>query len=334
MKKIIENKKTGVRGYVVNEGEKITININGEEKTYTVGSFKKMFKVVEIIEEQVEEEVNLTKMEKEFIYAMRNNCYSDILESNGEWLFAVTDELSYSEQQAKGVESSLVKKGIITTEYQEDDGDYIVAFTKKGEEIASNPEYKEVKVEEVANNEAKVEEEQVDIKEVEEVEVEDVAIEEKIEAQPTLQDKVITLIKEFVDNPNFNTNQTEMEYVERATISKVTLNKKNLIEIDIQKKAVVIYFNKSTLSENNVNRMTKLIPDSYGWTSNALFKVVSESQLELLQDMLVETREGKLKLDKQKAEESRLKQEKLEQERLEKAKQRELKKQEKMAQAK
>ena len=152
------------------------------------------------------------------------------------------------------------------------------------------------------------------------VEIEDTTIEERIEKQVTLQDKVITLIKEFVDNPNFNTNQTEMEYVEKATISKVTLNKKNLIEIDVQKKAVVIYFNKSTLSQDNVNRMTKLIPDSYGWSSNALFKVVSETQLDLLQDMLIETREGKLALDKKKAEEKRAKQEKLEQERLAKEK--------------
>lgn len=231
MKKImIENKKTGVKGFIVSEGEKVVVNLNGAEKSYTVGSFKKLFKKVEV-EEKVANEV------------------------------AVTNEEPIEET-----------------------------------------------VEEVV---------------VEEVEIEDTTIEERIEQQVTLQDKVITLIKEFVENPNFNTNETEMEYVEKATISKVTLNKKNLIEIDVQKKAVVVYFNKSTLSQDNVNRMTKLIPDSYGWTSNALFKVVSESQLDLLQNMLVETREGKLALDKKKAEEKKAKQEKLEQERLAKKKEKE-----------
>ena len=234
MRKMIENKKTGVKGFVVSEGEKIVVNINGEEKTYTVGSFKKMYKVVEV---------------------------------------------------AKDVEGK-------------------VASETQVEEVAVTEEVVEEQVEEV-------------------VEIEDTTIEERVEKQVTLQDKVITLIKEFVDNPNFNTNQTEMEYVEKATISKVTLNKKNLIEIDVQKKAVVIYFNKSTLSQDNVNRMTKLIPDSYGWSSNALFKVVSETQLDLLQDMLIETREGKLALDKKKAEEKKAKQEKLEQERLAKKQQKE-----------
>ena len=236
MRKIIENKKTGVKGFVVSEGEKVVVNINGEEKSYTVGSFKKMYKVVEIIE------------------------VADV-------------------------------EGKVASEMQV-------------EEVAVTEEVVEEQVEEV-------------------VEIEDTTIEERIEKQVTLQDKVITLIKEFVDNPSFNTNQTEMEYVEKATISKVTLNKKNLIEIDVQKKAVVIYFNKSTLSQDNVNRMTKLIPDSYGWSSNALFKVVSETQLDLLQNMLIETREGKLALDKQKTEEKKAKQEKLEQKRLAKKQQKE-----------
>lgn len=230
MMKQIENKKTGVKGYIINEGEKITVELeNGETKEYTVGSFKKMFKLTGEVKEEV---------------------------------------VVNSEAQVE------IEEEIATTE--------------------------ETKAEEV---------------------VEEVKEEEKV-VEKTLTEKTIDLIKEFVENPNFNNEGTEMEYVSKATIDKVTLNKKNLIEIDIQKKAVVVYFNKATLSEGNVNRMTKLIPDSYGWSSNALFKVVNEKQLDTLYDMLVETREGKLKLDEVKAKEKEAKaeQKRLEKEAKEKAK--------------
>ena len=61
MMKIIENKKTGVKGYIVSEGEKVKVNINGQDKEYTIGSFKKMFKIVEEVV-KVEEEKDIKEL--------------------------------------------------------------------------------------------------------------------------------------------------------------------------------------------------------------------------------------------------------------------------------
>lgn len=79
------------------------------------------------------EEINLTLKEKEFLYHMTNNCFSNILESGFEFTFAVVDELSYSEQQAKGVISSLTKKGLI--DITQEKGEHsLVSFTDEGKE--------------------------------------------------------------------------------------------------------------------------------------------------------------------------------------------------------
>lgn len=80
--------------------------------------------------------MELTRMEREFLNGMRTNCYSDIYESNGDWLFAVVDECSFNEVQAKGVATSLKNKGLIFTD-SNDDG-IIVGFTEMGRSIWDN----------------------------------------------------------------------------------------------------------------------------------------------------------------------------------------------------
>ena len=77
----------------------------------------------------------LTDFEMEFLNAMRNNSYSDLLETNYEWLFAVTDECSYTEKQATGVISSLKKKGLINTAFDKGEKLHIVGFTSKGKSL-------------------------------------------------------------------------------------------------------------------------------------------------------------------------------------------------------
>lgn len=80
---------------------------------------------------------NLTAMEKEFLNGMRTNNYKDIyIESIDEgfpececW-FAVSETLSYSANQAKGVTSSLVKKGLVIA--FDNDGKFCIRFTAKG----------------------------------------------------------------------------------------------------------------------------------------------------------------------------------------------------------
>lgn len=86
----------------------------------------------------MEKNINITSMENEFIDCMINNDFSNLLETKTEWLFAITDELSYSKKQSNGVVSSLVKKGLIWTEFAESDNEYILGFTTKGKEFAIN----------------------------------------------------------------------------------------------------------------------------------------------------------------------------------------------------
>lgn len=77
--------------------------------------------------------IKLTRMEMEFLNGMRTNEYSDILETGGDWLFAVIGQCSYDEIKAKGVISSLKTKGLIST-HDEGEG-VLVGFTEAGKLI-------------------------------------------------------------------------------------------------------------------------------------------------------------------------------------------------------
>lgn len=158
----------------------------------------------------------------------------------------------------------------------------------------------EVKVEEkVANKKVankKVEEftEQIAITTDEEPQqVEETKVEEVKEK--TLVEKIIAEVKGFVENPNYDSNGTQLEYVERKTISKVTLNGRNLFEMDIQKKGVVFYFNTSQLQEEYVNLMTKILsPEIYDWANNGVYKVINESQFDNLNEIMGDAYRGRL----------------------------------------
>ena len=153
----------------------------------------------------------------------------------------------------------------------------------------------EVKVEEkVANKKVEEVTEQIAITTDEEPQqVEETKVEEVKEK--TLVEKIVDEVKGFVENPNYDSNGTQLEYVERKTISKVTLNGRNLFEMDIQKKGVVFYFNTSQLQEEYVNLMTKILsPEIYDWANNGVYKVISESQFDNLNEIMGDAYRGRL----------------------------------------
>lgn len=158
----------------------------------------------------------------------------------------------------------------------------------------------EVKVEEkvankkVANKKAEEVTEQIAITTDEEPQqVEEIKVEEVKEK--TLVEKIVDEVKGFAENPNYNSNGTKLEYVERKTISKVTLNGRNLFEMDIQKKGVVFYFNTSQLQEEYVNLMTKILsPEIYDWANNGVYKVINESQFDNLNEIMGDAYRGRL----------------------------------------
>lgn len=153
----------------------------------------------------------------------------------------------------------------------------------------------EVKVEEkVANKKVEEVTEQIAITTDEEPQqVEETKVEEVKEK--TLVEKIVDEVKGFVENPNYDSNGTQLEYVERKTISKVTLNGRNLFEMDIQKKGVVFYFNTSQLQEEYVNLMTKILsPEIYDWANNGVYKVINESQFDNLNEIMGDAYRGRL----------------------------------------
>ena len=80
--------------------------------------------------------IQLTKFEEIFLKAMPKSNYNDgdDYKTTGVWTFSVTDEITeYTEQQAKGVVSSLVQKGLIDI-WEHESGDTVVVMTEKGKE--------------------------------------------------------------------------------------------------------------------------------------------------------------------------------------------------------
>lgn len=185
-------------------------------------------------------------------------------------------------------------------------GSFKRTFTKTGDIKINKEEGLQMEIKETTNetveerkvNSTKVQSEVEFIKGGEEVAATEEVVEEPKEK--TLVEKTIEVVESFVGNPNFDSSATRLEYIERKTISKVALNNRNLFEIDVQKKGVVFYFNTSQLKEENVKRMTKIL-SGYDWSSDGIYKVVSESQLDTLWDLMCDAYEGKLKADKEKA---------------------------------
>lgn len=175
-----------------------------------------------------------------------------------------------------------------TKEYTK--GSFKKMYAKTGEvkveEKVANKKVANKKVEEVTEQIAITTDEEP--QQVEETKVEEVK-------EKTLVEKIIAEVKGFVENPNYDSNGTQLEYVERKTISKVTLNGRNLFEMDIQKKGVVFYFNTSQLQEEYVNLMTKILsPEIYDWANNGVYKVINESQFDNLNEIMGDAYRGRL----------------------------------------
>ena len=175
-----------------------------------------------------------------------------------------------------------------TKEYTK--GSFKKMYAKTGEvkveEKVANKKVANKKVEEVTEQIAITTDEEP--QQVEETKVEEVK-------EKTLVEKIVDEVKGFAENPNYNSNGTKLEYVERKTISKVTLNGRNLFEMDIQKKGVVFYFNTSQLQEEYVNLMTKILsPEIYDWANNGVYKVINESQFDNLNEIMGDAYRGRL----------------------------------------
>lgn len=189
-----------------------------------------------------------------------------------------------------------------TKEYTK--GSFKKMYAKTGEvkveEKVANKKVANKKVEEVTEQIAITTDEEP--QQVEETKVEEVK-------EKTLVEKIIAEVKGFVENPNYDSNGTQLEYVERKTISKVTLNGRNLFEMDIQKKGVVFYFNTSQLQEEYVNLMTKILsPEIYDWANNGVYKVINESQFDNLNEIMADAYRGRLVANEMKEQEKLAKQ--------------------------
>lgn len=85
---------------------------------------------------------NLTENEIKVMIGIRNNDYSDIVESGSDWSFAVCDESGLNEKVYRGVASSLIKKGFINIDDYGDDP--LLSLTDEGRKLYSD--YKPVQV--------------------------------------------------------------------------------------------------------------------------------------------------------------------------------------------
>ncbi|MGY3386848.1 DNA-binding MarR family transcriptional regulator [Paenibacillus polymyxa] len=74
----------------------------------------------------------LTKKEMMIMEAGRTNDYSDLIEGHGEWTFAIIDASGLDGSTARGVISSLVKKGYLIVTPQPGEVDSLTAYTEKG----------------------------------------------------------------------------------------------------------------------------------------------------------------------------------------------------------
>jgi predicted transcriptional regulator len=92
--------------------------------------------------------MKLTAMEIKILNAMRNNEYNDALEENGAcgtWSFTAIYNSGIAAKKARGVISSLVKKGLVgvTTQNHVKDDPETIWFTKEGVKLFDNADGEE-----------------------------------------------------------------------------------------------------------------------------------------------------------------------------------------------
>lgn len=81
---------------------------------------------------------DLTEKELMIMKGGRTNDYSDIIDGQAEWTFAVIDASGLDSHTARGVISSLVKKGLMTVTPQPGEVDSLIAYTDLGIQIAKD----------------------------------------------------------------------------------------------------------------------------------------------------------------------------------------------------
>lgn len=81
--------------------------------------------------------MKLTPNEIKVLNAMRNNEYQDALQDGGTWTFTAVDNSGLTEKVARGVLSSLVKKGLVTVygDYNSTDDTGSVNYTMQGKQL-------------------------------------------------------------------------------------------------------------------------------------------------------------------------------------------------------
>lgn len=232
--------------------------------------------VTDIAEEIKEEkQISFTEMEKQFMWAMCNNNFSDISESGADWLFGVIEQLPYTEQQAKGVISSLVKKDIIGTELHDGEEHEVVFFTENGKKVIEQikeelPEImKEEQKEETVAQESEtaetvqsIEEQKEDIQEDVKEETAEKSDIKEVTQEPTRLSKLIEeydetafgkVLKNFInacgdklavkDNKHYTMLYKKMKDGKRD---------KMLCEIQFKKKSIRLFANIRHLSEDAI----------------------------------------------------------------------------------
>lgn len=89
------------------------------------------------IESEDTKMMNLTKMEKMVLNALRNNDYNDCYTDPCTWAFAAIDYSTLNAKQARGVMASLIKKGLMGFQEDKDDED-LVWLTDEGKALFEN----------------------------------------------------------------------------------------------------------------------------------------------------------------------------------------------------
>lgn len=262
----IQNKKNNNIFEVINMNSKeVTILNNGKEKVLKMSTIKKNYTILEEqgVENEIavsnetevvqqEEELNLTTLEVQFLNGMRTNNMSDILESGGDWMFAVVDETNMTSEQAKGVFTSLKKKGLVEGTVDEDSNETIVSFTKKGEKLFSDTKLlpEPQKIETVNENEVEFKNEDTNETET----GVEVNLESKVENEKELDlTEIDKVILDFID-------QCDGKLVVKPTKYFTTFYKKveggrnkMLAECELQKRAMRFFVNQKHLGEHAKN---------------------------------------------------------------------------------
>ena len=86
--------------------------------------------------------MKLTRMEKMVLNSLRNNPYNDCYQEDEiTWAFCATEYSGLDTKQARGAFSSLIKKGLV--EFQEDEDEDIAWLTDEGKALFDNADGEE-----------------------------------------------------------------------------------------------------------------------------------------------------------------------------------------------